>query len=82
MTTLVSDGGQRRSMPVCDVSASIIQPAWEPVESASDISCPPLPFNQYVGSTLQWPQDSHPVNFFRHLMDDNIIDLSVEETNQ
>ena len=82
MMTSVSDGGQGTSMPARHVSASIILPAWNPVQSTSDTSFPPLPFNQYVGSTLQLPQDSQPVDFFRHLMDDNIIDLLVEETNQ
>ena len=63
-------------------SASSNPPAWESVDCTSDVSPPPLPFTESVGSALQLPLESKPVDFFRHLLDDSLIHQLVNETNQ
>lgn len=55
---------------------------WQRVESSDDQTPPQDPFLENVGSTLQMPPDSRPVDFFLHLMDVDICDQIVEETNR
>ena len=62
-------------------SAGSIPPSWEPVDSENDLPPPSFAFSQQVGSTLRFPQDCYPVDFFRHLLDDNLVDQLVDETN-
>ena len=63
-------------------TASSVPPVWQRVDCTSDVAPTPLPFSEPVGSTLQLPLDSKPVDFFRHLLDDRILDELVKETNQ
>ena len=77
--TDTADTGERENV---SVSAGSTPPSWDPADSTSDLPPPILPFNEAVGSTLQIPQESQPVDFFRHLLDDNLMDRLVEETNR
>ena len=64
------------------VSAGSNPPSWEPVESICDVTPPQLPFTESVGSNLQFPSESQPVDFFRHLLDNSLLELLVQETNR
>ena len=64
------------------MAAGSTPPSWEAVDSMCDVPPPPLPFNVMVGSTLQVTEESQPVDFFRHLLDDYLVDLLVTETNK
>ena len=55
---------------------------WQPVESGNDTPPPPHTFQENVGSTLQMPAGSRLIDFFLKLMDENICDQIVEETNR
>ena len=55
---------------------------WQRVESSNDTPPPSHTFQENVGSTLQMPAGSHPVDFFLKLMDENICEQIVEETNR
>ena len=55
---------------------------WQPVDPGKDAIPSPLSFCVDVGSTLQMPPGSQPVDYYRQLIDDRVIHLIVEETNK
>ena len=55
---------------------------WQPVDPGKDTIPSPLSFCGDVGSTLQMPPGSQPVDYYRQLIDDRVIHLIVEETNK
>ena len=55
---------------------------WQPVDPGKDAIPSPLSFCVDVGSTLQMPPGSKPVDYYRQLIDDRVIHLIVEETNK
>ena len=55
---------------------------WQPVDPGKDTIPSPLSFCVDVGSTLQMPPGSQPVDYYRQLIDDRVIHLIVEETNK
>lgn len=55
---------------------------WKEIDPAADVSPSPLPFTEVVGPTPNLPGFSQPVEYFRHLFDDQILHLLVEETNR
>ena len=69
-------------MPPSCVCAGSTPPVWESVDSGSDVAPPILPYTEVVGSTFDFPPESQPVDFFRHLLDDNLVKLLVDETNR
>ena len=63
-------------------SAGSTPPSWESVESISDVTHPQLPFTESVGSNVQFSSESQNVDFFRHLLDNSLLELLVQETNR
>ena len=55
---------------------------WQPVDPGKDAIPSPLSFCDNVGSTLQIPPGSQPVDYYRQLIDDRVIHLIVEETSK
>ena len=55
---------------------------WQPVDPGKDAIPSPLSFCDNVGSTLQMPPGSQPVDYYRQLIDDRVIHLIVEETSK
>ena len=55
---------------------------WQPLDPETDAAPPPFPFTHEVGTALTLQLASQQIDFFRHLFDDRIIQLIVDETNQ
>ena len=56
--------------------------SWQPVDCNADSLPSPFPFHGAAGPTTRMPDDSTPLDFFKQLFDDTIIDLIVTETNR
>ena len=55
---------------------------WREVRPETDSALPRLQFSEETGPTFQMPPDAQPVDFFRHLFDDSVLHLIVDETNR
>ena len=55
---------------------------WCTVQPATDSAPLPLVFSAQTGPTIQMPINAKPVDFFRHLFDDAVLHLIVNETNR
>ena len=55
---------------------------WREVRHETDLAPPCLQFSEETGPTFQMPPDTQPINFFRHLLDDSVLQLIVDETNR
>ena len=55
---------------------------WKEVRPETDSALPRLQFSEEAGLTFHMPPDAQPVDFFRHLLDDSVLHLIVDETNR
>ena len=56
--------------------------SWQPIDCNTDRPLLSFPFSGAAGPTAQMPDDNTPLDFFKPLFDDTIIDLIVAETNR
>ena len=76
-----SRGGRGRGQG-CQSRVTPSSLPWREVRPETDTAPPRLHFSEEIGPTIQMPPGAQPVEFFRHLFDDSVLQLIVDETNR
>ena len=61
---------------------NVAQIPWQSVDTNSDATINPLPFTEPVGLSSLLPVGSAPFDYYSQIIDRDVVDILVQETNK